>query len=131
METLDKAAAERLTRFRTLAEKMEMSMALVEKYLPEKTSGIILSQQREFHDRWPEVEACLMDRREEAAGQEARDAFLGQLAAAIKAQGDDYIRVIQSLDEGARSSGTTWLKQAVDAVVKGALAKVPLCRVSP
>lgn len=131
METLDKAAAERLTRFRVLAEKMEVSMALAEKYLPEKNRGIILSQQREFHDRWPEVEACLIDRREEAAGLEARDGFLGQLATAMAAQGDDYIRVIQSLDEDARSLGTTWLKQAVDAVTEGALAKVPLCRVSP
>ena len=105
-------------------------MDLAERFLPEKTREIILSQQREFHDRRPEVEASLMDRREEAAGLEARDRFLGKLAAAITAQGDDYIRVIRSLDEGARASGTAWLQQAVDAVAEGALAKVPLCRVS-
>jgi hypothetical protein len=72
-----------------------------------------------------------MEQREEAAGLEARDRFIGKLATAMTAQGDDYIRVIRSLDEGARASGTTWLQQAVDAVVEGALAKVPACRVSP
>jgi hypothetical protein len=131
LETLDKAVAERLTRFRVLAEKMEASIDLVERFLPEENRCIILGQQREFHDRWPEVEASLTDRREEAAGLEERDGFLGKLTAAIEAQGDDYIRVIRSLDEDARSSGTAWLKQAVDAVAEGALAKVPACRVSP
>ncbi len=131
METLDKAVAERLMRFRALAEKMAVSMDLAERFLPEKTRGIILSQQREFHDRRSEVEASLMDRREEAAGLEERYRFLGKLADAITAQGDDYIRVIRSLDESARASGTAWLQQAVDAVVEGALGMVPLCRVSP
>lgn len=130
MEILDKAVAERLARFRALAEKMEVSIALAERFLPEKNRGILLAQQGEFHDRWPEVEASLMDRREEAAGREARDGFLGQLAAAITAQGDDYIRVIRSLDGDARSLGTAWLKQAVDTVAEGALARVPSCRVS-
>ena len=130
MEILDKAVAERLARFRALAEKMEVSIALAERFLPEKNRGILLAQQREFHDRWPEVEASLMDRREEAAGRETRDGFLGQLAAARAAQGDDYIRVIRSLDEDARSLGTAWLKQAVDTVAEGALARVPSCRVS-
>ena len=130
MEILDKAVAERLARFRALAEKMEVSIALAERFLPEKTRGILLAQQREFHDRWPEVEASLIDRREEAAGRETRDGFLGQLAAARAAQGDDYIRVIRSLDEDARSLGTAWLKQAVDTVAEGALARVPSCRVS-
>lgn len=131
IEILDKSVAERMARFRALAEKMEVSIALAERFLPDKTREIFLSQQREFHDRWPDVEASLMDRREEAAGLAARDGFLEQLAAAITAQGDDYLRVIRSLDGGARSSGTAWLKQGVDAVVEGALAKVPSCRVSP
>ena len=128
MEILDKAVAERRMRFRALAEKMEASMDLAQRLLPEETRGMILSQQREFYDRRLEVEAALMDRREEAAGLEARDRFLGTLTAAIAAQGDDYIRVIQSLDEDARSSGIKWLQQAVDAVAEGALACVPTCR---
>jgi len=131
VEILDKAVEERLTRFRALAEKMEESISLGERFLPKKGRGILLSRQREFHDRWPEVEAALRDRRETAAGLEARDGFLGQLAGAVAAQGDDYLRVIQSLDQGARSLGTSWLTQAVDAVTEGALAKVPACRMSP
>ena len=48
MEILDKAVAERRMRFRALAEKMEASMDLAQRLLPEETRGMILSQQREL-----------------------------------------------------------------------------------
>jgi hypothetical protein len=131
LEILDKAVAERLKRFRALAEKMDVSMDLAKRFLPEGIRGMILGQQKEFRDHWPDMEASLTDRREEAAGLKARDGFLGKLDAAIAEQGNDYIRVIRSLDEGARSSGTMWLQQAVDAAAEGALEKIPACRVSP
>jgi bifunctional UDP-N-acetylglucosamine pyrophosphorylase/glucosamine-1-phosphate N-acetyltransferase len=131
MEILDKAVKERMVRFRALAEKMAASMDFAQRLLPEEARGMILSQQRELYDRRLEVEAALMGRREETAGLEARDRFLGTLSAAIAVQGEDYVRVIQSLDEDARSSGTKWLQQAVDAAAEGALAIVPTCRVSP
>jgi bifunctional UDP-N-acetylglucosamine pyrophosphorylase/glucosamine-1-phosphate N-acetyltransferase len=129
IETLDKAVTERLVRFRTLAEKMEASMDLAERFLPEENRAMIISRQREFHDHWPEMEVSLTDRREETAGIKARDGFLGKLTAAI-AEESDYIRVIRSLNKDARSLGTTWLRQAVNAVAEEALAKVPACRVS-
>jgi hypothetical protein len=128
METLEMAIAERLTRFQALAEKMKTAQGLAERVLPKETRGIILVQQREFHDRWPEVNACLTDRREEIAGLEARDDFLERLTTAITAQGSDYVRVIQSLDVNARSLGMAWLKQVVDAAAERALALVPACR---
>jgi hypothetical protein len=128
METLEMAIAERLTRFQALAEKMKTAQGLAERVLPKETRGIILVQQREFHDRWPEVNACLTDRREEIAGLEARDDFLERLTTAITAQGSDYVRVIQSLDVNARSLGVAWLKQVVDAAAERALALVPACR---
>jgi hypothetical protein len=128
METIEGAITERLMRFRALAEKMERSIALVKKILPEEKRGKILVQQREFHERWPELSANLMDRREESVGTDARDGFLGKLAVARTVRGDDYIQVIQSLDEDARSLGTLWLRQAVDAVAEGAFSRVPASR---
>jgi len=128
LETLEKAIVERLTRFRILAQKMETAQELAEQFLPEEGRAIILRQQRQFHDRWPELEACLTDRREEEAGREARDEFLGKLLAARAEQGDDYLRVIRSLGQSARSCGTAWLRQVVDAASERAFAHIPACR---
>ena len=98
LETLESAMAERLTRFKALAGKMGKSLELGERFLPEETRGMILRQQREFRERWPELEACLTERREDEAGREERDEFLAKLAPVRAEQGNDYIRVIRSLD---------------------------------
>jgi UDP-N-acetylglucosamine/UDP-N-acetylgalactosamine diphosphorylase len=128
MEILEKAIAERLTRFRALAEKMERSAQLGERFLPEETRGIVLRQQREFRERWSALEACLTDRQEEAVALEERDGFLAKLAIVREAQGKNYIRVIRSLDRETSSRGTQWLQQVVDAVAERAQARVPSCR---
>jgi len=128
MEILEKAIAERLTRFRALAEKMERSAQLGERFLPEETRGIVLRQQREFRERWPDLEACLTDRQEEAVALEERDGFLAKLAIVREAQGKNYIRVIRSLDRETSSRGTQWLQQVVDSVVERAHVRVPSCR---
>ena len=129
METLDAASDERLARFKALADKMGKSLELGERFLPGKTRGDILRQQREFRERWPELEACLTDRQEDAAGREERDGFLAKLAPVREAQGSDYIRVIRSLDRDVASLGTLWLQRVVAAVAERALAHVPSCRV--
>jgi len=129
LSTLEAALAERLARFKALAEKMGKSLELGERFLPGKTRGDILRQQREFRERWPELEACLTDRQEEAAGREERDGFLAKLSPVREAQGSDYIRVIRSLDRGVASLGTLWLQRVVAAVAERALACVPSCRV--
>jgi bifunctional UDP-N-acetylglucosamine pyrophosphorylase / glucosamine-1-phosphate N-acetyltransferase len=129
MEILEAALAERLACFKALAEKMGKSLELGERFLLEKTRGDILRQQREFRERWPELEACLTDRQEDAAGREERDGFLAKLALVREAQGSDYIRVIRSLDRDVASLGTLWLQRVVAAVAERALACVPSCRV--
>ena len=128
LETLEKALAERLRRFRELAQKVQAAQGPAERLLPAEARGDILRGQRQLIDRWPELEACLTDRREDAAGREERDAFLAKLAAVRGAQGNDYIRVIRSLDRDARSGGTAWLRRVVDAVAEAAFARVPACR---
>jgi hypothetical protein len=127
MGILERAIAERLARFRALAEKMPRSAEIGEKRLPEETRGIVLRQQREFYERWPALEACLTDRQEEAVGLEERDGFLAKLLRVREAQGGHYIRVIQSLDRETSFRGTQWLQQVVDAVTERALAQVPSC----
>ncbi|MHB8907736.1 MAG: UDP-N-acetylglucosamine pyrophosphorylase [Syntrophales bacterium] len=128
LETLERAIAERLTRLGALAGKMETAQRLAERFQPEEKRTMIVRQQRQFHEGWPELEGCLAEMRDDEAGREARDRFLTKLAAARAGQGDDYLRVIRSLDQGARSSGTAWLGQVVDAASERAFAYVPACR---
>lgn len=128
VEILDTALAERLTRFKALADKMPGSIEIGGKFLPAEHRDEILRPQREFRERWPELEACLTDRREESAGRRERDEFLPKLSAVRTAQGDDYIRVIRSLEPEVSALGTQWLQQAVDSVAQGAWACVPACR---
>jgi UDP-N-acetylglucosamine/UDP-N-acetylgalactosamine diphosphorylase len=128
LETLEKAIAERVTRLGALARKMEAAPALAERYLPEGDRAAIVMQQRQFRERWPELAACLTEMREDEAGREARDPFLAKLSAARAEQGDDYLRVIRSLDQDTRSSGMAWLRQVVDAAAERAFAHVPACR---
>lgn len=128
LEVVDRAVAERLARFRGLAEKMDRSIELGERFLPKDISGPILAGQRELRECWPALEACIMDRREEGAGLAERDGFLTRLARAGEAQGKDYIRAIKSLDEETAAMGTRWLQQAVDAVAGGAFTLFPSCK---
>jgi bifunctional UDP-N-acetylglucosamine pyrophosphorylase/glucosamine-1-phosphate N-acetyltransferase len=128
LEILEAAMAERLTRFKALADKMGKSLELGERFLPGETRGEILGLQREFLERWPELEARLTDRREEEAGRKERDGFLANMAPAREAQGSDYIRAIRSLDRDVSALGTLWLQRVVDAVAERALACVPSCR---
>jgi len=128
MEIVDAALTERLTRFKALADKMGKSIELGERFLPEEGRANILRQQREFRERWPELETCLTDRREEKAGRRERDGFLAKLTVVREAQGNDYIRVIRSLDPDVSVLGTRWLQQAVDSVAEPSLSCVPCCR---
>ena len=107
---------------------MGKSLDLGERFLPEETRGDVLRQQREFRERWPELEACVTDRREEKAGQQERDGFLTNMIPVRDMEGNDYIRTIRSLDRGVSSLGTLWLQRVVAAVVERALACVPSCR---
>ncbi len=127
METLESAIAERLTRFRALAEKMEVSRGLVEKNLPAASQAAILCQQREFQEQWPEVEACLKDGKESSAGPAERDAFLDALLPVRGVSGADYVRAIQSLDRKSVAAGTQWLQKAVDDVAQRAFSHLPSC----
>jgi hypothetical protein len=128
IEILDGAVAERLARFKALAEKMEKSQELGERFLPREIRGEILHRQQEFRERWPALEACLTDRQEEQAGRKERDGFLTKLVSIREAQGNDYLRTIRFLDGDVSSLGTMWLQRVVDAVAESAFACVPSCR---
>lgn len=128
MEVLDAALSERLTRFEMLADKMEESVELGEKFLSADNRADVLCQQRQLRERWPDLKNILTDLPGEDTGRQEREAFLAKLDSIRETQGNDYIRTIRSLDGDAASLGTLWLQGVVDVVVERGLACVPSCR---
>ena len=128
LEVIDAAASERLLRFRALAEKMNSSIALGRKLLPENVREKILGRQRELRDRWEELEKSLTGRSEERTGEGIREQFLASLAAAKKSAATDYLGWIGALDREVSSRGAQWLQWTVDDVVERALSTIPAFR---
>jgi UDP-N-acetylglucosamine/UDP-N-acetylgalactosamine diphosphorylase len=128
LEILDDAVAERVARLGALARKMEPSLALGRTIWPERLCGALERQQREFGEKWPEVEAALTGGAEASEGLPERDGFLARVELCRREQGGDYLRTVRALDREALLLGTAWLERAVDTVAEKALACIPACR---
>lgn len=122
---IDGVAAERLVRFRALAEKMEESVELGKTRLPEKNRRQILGRQIEFQKRWNDLEGSLTSRREERVGVKKREEFLNDLDRIKNRKTDGYLSSLAALDQDAVSKGSEWLQAAVNEVVQGGLAVLP------
>ncbi len=127
MDKLDLAMAERLSRFRALAEKMERSIAISEKILSGTKRELLVRQKREFLDKWPAIEACFTAGSEAVPDDPQRASFL----AALKKSGREsksYIQAIQELDNTTAGLGTAWLQNLLASIVKRVLDCIPSCR---
>lgn len=127
MDKLELAIAERLSRFRALAEKMERSIAISEKILAGAKKEPLIRQKREFMGKWPAIEACFTDGSEAAPDDPRRDSFLAALRKS-GAEGKSYLPAIQDLDAAATGLGTAWLQNLLDTVVNRVLDCIPSCR---
>ncbi len=127
MDKLEMAVAERLTRFRALAEKMERSIAISERILSGAKKELLIRQKREFMEKWPAIEACFTGGDEAYRADPLRNLFL---AAVQKSAADNkkYLSAIQGLDAAASGAGTAWLQNLVEAVVDRVLDCIPSYR---
>jgi UDP-N-acetylglucosamine/UDP-N-acetylgalactosamine diphosphorylase len=123
---IDGTAAERLSRFRILAEKMEESVEFGKTRLPEENRRQILERQIEFRERWNDLAGSLTSRREESVGVKKREEFLNDLVGIKKMAAEDYLNSIAALDKAAVSRGSDWLEAVVNDVVQRGLAVLPL-----
>ncbi len=122
---LDADIGERLRRFRDFSEKMHTSIAIGVAQGADRTDS--LRQQRELAEKWPEMEACFEDFRDENGSGKNRDAFL-EMFAKQTAGNNSYIEAIRGLDGNASLAGTRWLQEIVDDVTGRMLAMLPSFR---
>lgn len=122
---LDGALSERLKRCRAFAEKMSESAAAGEGKVGHSTE--IFRRQREFRDKWPEIEAYLLSPGESEAISRHRDVFREKFLKQTESE-TNYIAAIKSLDEATRSAGTMWLQQIIDEVAARVMQMLPSFR---
>ena len=125
VEKLEMAIEERLKRFETLSEKMEISIEIGRKILKGKTSEKALRQQKEFLTNWQRIKECFTEKMEETCALKERDSFLQIIRQKLQEEERNYIKVIQSLDMGASLTGSAWLQAIVDRITNNALDVIP------
>jgi len=128
LEVIDGAVQERLGRLRALAAKMEESIAVGEKVLKDRSRGMLLKQQRELLQRWPEAEDRLAGLADGSIGETGRNRFLDRVGWRLSSGAGDYVASIQALDRESADAGTAWLQSVVDTVESLALDALPSFR---
>jgi UDP-N-acetylglucosamine/UDP-N-acetylgalactosamine diphosphorylase len=127
VDALQSAIDERLTRFQALSEKMKTSLAIGEKILKGRKKAIILQQQKELLENWPDVRAHLTGGGEEGIDPKNRGLFLEGLKREMD-KSVSYIPVVQSLDSALSAVGTQWLQSICDGILERTLGYLPSCR---
>jgi len=120
LEKLDMAVRERIKRL------SEWAMRLSESVSDVRTTGSSpTNQKRELRERWPEVEEVLENASGKAGDLSLGERFMEIIAQRIQEQGDDYVTIIQSLDDRSVLTGTKWLQGLVDEINKDVMVRLP------
>jgi UDP-N-acetylglucosamine/UDP-N-acetylgalactosamine diphosphorylase len=112
LEKLDIAIGERVIRLEAVCLKKPAGSR--QGHPPETSKPT-----RELDELWPEIKASLKLPPADSATAASRDQFLDSIRQGISAHGQDYIRVIQSLDPADSVKGTRWLQGIIDDIITG------------
>lgn len=113
--TLNLAIDERIKRLKALNEKFSFSMYQITK--GSNSNSALLQQKKEFIEKWYFVEEKMIEIKnsETILCQKEANSFLVILDKTIQENGNnDYIKLIQNLENEAVIYGTEWLKEIVD-----------------
>jgi UDP-N-acetylglucosamine/UDP-N-acetylgalactosamine diphosphorylase len=124
VEAIGTAIEERIERFKRLSEKMPESAETYRAALKRRAGKKLLSQKRELHERWDDVEASFRKGLENEGEPKIRDPFLEEIERQIK-NGTSYLSVVQGLDEEFSARGTAWLQGIVDDICDHAMKLLP------
>ena len=125
LETLELAIEERLKRLGEVANKMPHSIEVYKKIsggrLPDKT----IHAEKEFYDRWQEMEKIFRNGLDQPGDISQRDAFLKILEKACKQRENDYLSTVKGLKKRESDVGTSWLQGIVDGIYQQIASAVP------
>ena len=124
-EKLLLAMDERIKRLKAFSEKMPNSVTTYHTVAKKHDSSQIIQQQREFYEKWTELEEYFESLGKVTVKEAARDAFLEKIHSGISKAGKDYISVIRDLNREDKEQGSQWLQAIVDHITTGALKIIP------
>ncbi|MFO7886174.1 MAG: protein GlmU [Desulfobacteraceae bacterium] len=117
MDTLDKSIDERIKRLEEFCRKLEISKHRLLSKSCGKQSELII-----FHDliikKRPELKKTLVNEKKANYFSEIPEDFLNALKRGIFHHGKKYIPVIKRLDADAAASGSVWLENIENKVMK-------------
>ena len=125
LETLELAIEERLKRLGEVADKMPSSIEIYKKVAAGRLSNKTISTQKEFHDRWQEMDKIFRNGLDQPGDLSQRDAFQKVLEKARKRGENDYLSAVKGLKKKERDAGTSWLQGIVDGICQQVGATVP------
>ncbi len=114
IEKLEIIFNERVKRFKALANKMEKSIELYKSIMGDKASEELLNQKRELFENIQEMENGFNECQSYSGDQKKKDEFLENIDATIQKIGNDYIKVIQNLNQNNLEVGASWLLSIVE-----------------
>jgi bifunctional UDP-N-acetylglucosamine pyrophosphorylase / glucosamine-1-phosphate N-acetyltransferase len=106
---------ERIKRLKELAGKMQRSLQLACEQEGPDLPDIPYAQQRALMQRWPEMEAHLLNGPHPDTGSRERDSFLESWERIGTDNG--YLKAVGELSAASRASGTAWLQAIVESAV--------------
>lgn len=124
-DVLDLAFEERLARFKAFADRMPRSSEGYRRAAGERTRKELFVQKDELSRRWPDLEAMLLQSREDAGADTEWAPFVKEMRRRAEENNYDYLQVIHGLEKEWKRSGTHWLEGIVGGVERRAVELMP------
>jgi UDP-N-acetylglucosamine/UDP-N-acetylgalactosamine diphosphorylase len=130
-QVIDRAVDERIGRLEGLSDRMPRSIKLYTAAVGEDDASLLLSQKKELHARWSEIETCFYEVKNAAGDTKLYDSFLRLLEPFAKENGYDYIATIKALDKKTKAIGIKWLSSIVKTTVERVTQYLPSYGILP
>lgn len=122
--TLNKGIDERIKRLGDFANRLERSIALLEKG-GEGQGMNLVAQQKEFKRQWPMIEDAIQQDREVEHDEKMRESFQRAISVEIDRSGKEYLAVIHGLSPETAAMGTRWLEMIVEKTSRKMMDLLP------
>jgi UDP-N-acetylglucosamine/UDP-N-acetylgalactosamine diphosphorylase len=125
IEKLELIFNERIKRLEQLANKMKNSIELYKSTIRNNASEDLINQKRELFENIKKINVSFNECLSYAGEENKRDLFLKNIDILIKKLGNNYIKVIQGMDENHKEIGIAWLQSILEKTRNSILKYLP------
>ena len=125
MEKIEMILEERIKRLIAIVEKMPKSLELYKSVMGEKASAELIKQKTELFENKEQLKSIFEESRQYEGNEEIRKRFLKDLNSLIENLGNNYVEVIQNLEEQSQKEGTKWLQGIIEHILNRIMKILP------